>query len=125
MSGRVVNMMRTFRIAPVGMPADIPWAVALAPTQDKKLMMRLLTAASDIGRPFITRRDVPPDRLATLRTAFNNALKDPALIAEADKTGRPVSPMTAEEVMEALEELYAIPKEIVAKTKASLSSAHK
>lgn len=107
------------------MPADIPWAVALAPTQDKKLMMRLLTAASDIGRPFITRRDVPPDRLATLRTAFNNALKDPALIAEADKTGRPVSPMTAEEVMEALEELYAIPKEIVAKTKASLSSAHK
>ncbi len=124
-SGRIVHMMRSSRIAPVSMPADIPWAVELAPTQEKKQMVRLLTAASDIGRPFITRRDVPADRLTTLRTAFNNALKDPALIAEADKTGRPVSPMTAQEVMEALDELYAIPKEIVEKTKASLPTAHK
>jgi tripartite-type tricarboxylate transporter receptor subunit TctC len=119
-SGKIAYMMRSSRFSPVGMPAEIPWAVDLALTQEMKQMVRLLTAASDIGRPFITRRDTPADRISTLRTAFNNALKDPVLIAEADKTGRPVSPMNAEEVMEALEELYTIPKEIIAKTKAAL-----
>ena len=124
-SGSIVHMMRSSRFTPAGMPPGIPWAVDLAPTEEKKQMVRLLTAASDIGRPFITRRDVPADRIAILRTAFNNALKDPVLVAEADKTGRPVSPMTAEEVMAALDELYTIPKEIVEKTKASLPTAHK
>ena len=124
-SGRIVHMMRSSKFTPVGMSPDIPWAVELAPTEEKKQMVRLLTAASDIGRPFLTRRDVPVDRLAILRTAFNNALSDPVLIADADKTGRHVSPMTAEEVMAALEELYAIPKEIVDKTKASLPTAQK
>jgi tripartite-type tricarboxylate transporter receptor subunit TctC len=119
-SGNIAHMMRSSRFTPVGMPPEIPWAVELAPTQEKKQMVRLLTAASDIGRPFITRRDTPADRILTLRTAFNNALKDPVLVAEADRTGRPVSPMNAEEIMEALEELYTIPKEIVAKTRASL-----
>jgi hypothetical protein len=46
-------------------------------------------------------------------------------VTEANKTGRPVSPMTAEEVMEALEELHAIPKEIVEKTRASLPASQK
>jgi tripartite-type tricarboxylate transporter receptor subunit TctC len=120
--GKIALMMRSSNFLPPGMPSDVPWAIDLAPTQEKKQMVRLLTAASDIGRPFITRREVPADRVALLRKAFNSAMKDPALLAEADKTGRPISSMTAEEVIAALDELHAIPKEIVEKTRAVMPS---
>ena len=123
--GSVEFMMRSSNFTPEDMPKGIPWAVELAPTPEKKQMVRLLTAASDIGRPFITRREVPADRLAILRKAFNDAMKDPELIAESKKTARPISAMTAEEVMEALEELHAIPQDIVEKTKASLPTTAK
>ena len=123
--GKLAYMMRSSQSQPEGMPDGIPWAVELAPTQEKKQMVRLLTAATDIGRPFITRREVPADRLTILRTAFNNAMKDPELLAESKKTNRPISAMTAEAVMEALEELYSIPQEIVEKTKAVLPTSGK
>lgn len=122
---RLTYVMRSSKLLPEGMPPEVPWAVDLAPTDEKKQMVRLLTAASDIGRPFITRRDVPPERLSILRTAFDNAMKDPALIAEGKQTGRPITAMTSEEALTALNELYAISAEIVAKTKAALPSAPK
>lgn len=124
-AGSVTHLMRSSRVAPEDMSPDIPWAVDLAPTPEKKQMVRLLTAASDIGRPFITRLDVPKDRLEILRKSFNAALQDPELIEEAKRTGRPVSPMTAQEAMEALDELHAIPQDIVVKTKAALPAAPK
>ncbi len=116
-AGSLTHLMRSSQVLPDDMSPDIPWAVDLAPTEERKQMVRLLTAASDIGRPFITRRDVPADRLQTLRTAFNNAMKDPAMVEDSRRTGRPISPMTGEEAAAALEELYSIPENIVQMTR--------
>jgi len=107
-TGRLSYVMRSSRTLPEGMPSSVPWAVDLAPTEEKKQMVRLLTEAADLGRPFITRRDVPIERLNILRTAFDKAVRDPALLSDALKTGRQISPMNADEARSTLDELYAI-----------------
>jgi hypothetical protein len=105
-----------------GMPPSIPFAGDLAPTVEKKQIIKLLTTATDMGRPFITRKDVPTGILEILRKAFNETMKDGALLADAKKTDREISPMNHEEIQAALDELYALPSDIVAKTKAMLNA---
>lgn len=121
-ANKLTVLLRYSQHVPEGMPASIPYAGDIAPTPEKKQMIRLLTAATDMGRPFITRKDVPADRLAVLRKAFDETMKDPALLADAKKTDREISPMSAKEVEIALHELYTLPPDIVAKAKAMLKA---
>jgi tripartite-type tricarboxylate transporter receptor subunit TctC len=117
---KLTYVMRSSQSLPPGMPSSVPWAVDLAPTLEKKQMVRLLTAASDLGRPFITRADVPSDRLGILRAGFEAAMQDRALIDEGQQTERPISAMTGEEATAAIAELYTIPSDVVAMTRAAL-----
>jgi hypothetical protein len=104
---------------------DARTASATGPAPEKKQIVKLLTAAGEIGRPFITRKGVPADRLQVLRAAFDATMKDPKLLAESKKSQRPINPMTAKEAQETLGELYAMPKDIVAKAKAILPGPKK
>jgi tripartite-type tricarboxylate transporter receptor subunit TctC len=119
---KVTVLLRYSRHQPEGMPSSIPYAGDLAPTDVKKQIIKLLTTATDMGRPFITRKDVPADRLAILRKAFDETVKDPELLADAKRIDREIAPMTAKEVHEALDELYAMPKNIVDEAKAMLNA---
>lgn len=124
-AGKVTYLMKSSPSTPEGLNPAIPYAGAIAATQEKKQIVRLLSAASEIGRPFITRKEVPADLLQILRSAFDAAVKDPKLLAESKKIGRPISPMTAKEAQETLAELYAMPKDIIAKAKAILPGQKK
>lgn len=121
---KVTVLLRYSRHQPEGMPATIPYAGDLAPTDVKKQIVKLLTTATDMGRPFITRKDVPADRLAILRKAFDETVKDPELLADAKRIDREIAPMTAKEVHDALDELYAMPKNVVNEAKAMLKAKH-
>jgi tripartite-type tricarboxylate transporter receptor subunit TctC len=123
--GKITYLMKSSPSSPEGINPTIPYAGAIASSDEKKQIVKLLSAAGDIGRPFITRKEVPADRLKLLRTGFDAAVKDPALLAESKKIGRPISPMTAKEAQETLVELYAMPKNIIAKAKTILPGAKK
>lgn len=124
-AGKVTYLMKSSPSMPEGINPAIPYAGDLAATAEKKQIVKLLSAAGDIGRPFITRKEVPGDRLQILRAGFDAAMKDPQLLAESKKIGRPISPMTAKEARETLVELYAMPADIIAKTKAILPGQKK
>ncbi len=117
---KLTFVMKSSPSTPEGMDSKVVYAGDIAATEEKKRIVKLLTAAGDIGRPFITRPEVPADRLNALRAAFDATMKDPKLLAESKKTARPISSMTAKEATEALAELYAMPADIVAKAKAIL-----
>jgi hypothetical protein len=55
--------------------------------------MAVAVAPLAAGRPFATTPNVPADRVKILQDAFAAALKDPALLAEAEKAGRPIDYM--------------------------------
>src|SRR4051812_12798145 len=47
--------------------------------------VRLFMSQQEFGRPYVMPPEVPKDRLAALRTAFEATMRDPAFIADAEK----------------------------------------
>jgi tripartite-type tricarboxylate transporter receptor subunit TctC len=85
---------------------DVPTARELAPNAKAHELivfaeMPLLTMA----RPFVAPPGVPADRLAALRTAFDAVHRDPAFLAEGAKLGVDISPVTAADMIHALDEM--------------------
>jgi tripartite-type tricarboxylate transporter receptor subunit TctC len=65
---------------------DVPNALELAPDESGRQALELLFAQLALGRPVLAPPDVPKDRADLLSKAFEQTMKDPQFIAEAEKT---------------------------------------
>ncbi len=86
---------------------------ALLKTEEEIQMAKLVFGVSELTRPFAGPPGLPADRLAALRKALFDMMKDPAQIEEARKVGTEFAPMSGEEVMAELQELYKTPRHVV------------
>ena len=91
---------------------NVPNMLDLASDAHQKTLMRLILAPQAMARPFAAPPDIPAERAKALRDAFAAALKDPDLIAEAQKQKIDVGLMAAAQLQNLLDELYQAPKEI-------------
>jgi tripartite-type tricarboxylate transporter receptor subunit TctC len=91
----------------------VPLIIDHARTADDRKVFELLFAPQQMGRPFFAPPEVPAERLQALRVAFERSLKDPAYLAEAEKTGIEVQHRGGETIDKLFERIYATPKEIV------------
>ncbi len=107
-------VQRSSRSVPDGMAPDVPYVVDVAPDETARKIVRFLVADGDLGRPYIASRAVPADRIAILQAAFAAAVTDLDFIAEAKKLNLPVSPRTAAQATQIIDQLYATPPEIIA-----------
>jgi tripartite-type tricarboxylate transporter receptor subunit TctC len=64
---------------------DVPLLRELARTPQERQVLDFMSLAVAIGRPIATTPGVPADRVAALRKAFDETLRDPAFIADAEK----------------------------------------
>ena len=65
-----------------------------------------------MGRPFVLPPGVPADRVKVLRDAFDAALKDPELLADAKAQKMEIDPVTGAAINELLDRVYAAPAEL-------------
>lgn len=114
---KITLLVRFSRTRLSSMPPTMPYASDLLTEQKKKETFNLLTASALIGRPFIAPQNVPADRIAALRAAFDATIKDPEFLADAEKQRMTVLPMTGGEVEAAIRKLYETPPDIVAAAK--------
>ena len=77
----------------------------------------LMAAPLVAGRPFFVPPGVPPDRVKILREAFQKAMEDPELLAEAKRGRRDISPATAEEMERVYQGILGAPESVVARFK--------
>jgi hypothetical protein len=56
---------------------------------------------------------VPPDRVAALRKAFLDTLRDPELLADGRKLGLDLDPISGEELQAIAAKIYATPPDVV------------
>jgi tripartite-type tricarboxylate transporter receptor subunit TctC len=110
---KIVPIIRSADVDAPGLPAGVPVSSAIAKTDRDRAVIKLLVASGQLGRPFIAASAVPADRLQILRQAFNETMKDPQFIADAEKLHMPVSPKNAEEAQAIVNEIYATPEDIV------------
>lgn len=71
---------------------NVPRLIDLADTPDAKAVFEVMAGTDGMGRPLLTTPDVPPERLAALRKAFDDMVKDPDFISDAVKSGEEVRP---------------------------------
>ena len=91
-----------------------------APETGRRLATVVL-ASNTFGRPMVATPGIPEERVRILREAWNRALKDPELLAEAKKRGWPVGPVTGEELESLAKEVVAQPPEVIQRLKKLLA----
>lgn len=85
---------------------------------DDRTMLKIVFGTQEMGRPFAGPPEIPKARLAAIRKAFNDTLKDPDFLADAKKRRLEIDPITGEEIEKLINELYQTPKELAARTAA-------
>jgi hypothetical protein len=114
----VVIRLSPTRVA--DMDAALPFGGDLVKDARERALYDFLTAPERLGRLFMVSNKVPPDRLADLRAGFDATVADPAFRADANRMRLLVTPMTGDEVVHHIADLYAAPPEIVAKARTIL-----
>ena len=86
---------------------DVPTVLDIARSPEQKAVLQLVLAQQLIGRPIMGPPDMPAERLATLRKAFDAMMRDPAFMAEAERGKIEINePMGGEAVRQAVEALH-------------------
>lgn len=88
----------------------VPLLMDLAENPDDRALLRLLSGSTQIGRPIFTTPEVPAERVAALRTAFDAMLRDPAFLQEAKKENFDIDPVSGEALQKLVGEIAATPK---------------
>jgi tripartite-type tricarboxylate transporter receptor subunit TctC len=100
---------------------DTPSIMEFATTDRQKQILKLLISCEMLGRPFTAPPGVPADRAAALRKAFEQTMQDPAFIAERQAVHEEVSLVTGEQVQALIQELAAMPKDVLEETRAMIA----
>jgi tripartite-type tricarboxylate transporter receptor subunit TctC len=100
---------------------DVPTIYELMNTyktaEETKRLARVLLSSGDLGRPIISSPGVPGERIKILRDGFNKAMKDPALLAEADKRKWDLEPTPGDRLEATAKEVVVQPREVIEKVK--------
>lgn len=96
-------------------PPGVPLMIDLAENAEQREIMRFFSRTVGLGRPYLAPPGVPADRLAALRTAFDETMKDPGFVADMHKRHLDLFPQDWKEVSENVAAIVNTPKPLVAK----------
>lgn len=99
-----------------GLPG-VPLMTELAENEEQRLILQLMTIPSVLGRLYLAPPEVPEDRVAALRAAFDAAVQDAGFIAESEKQGLDLFPLDGKQVIALVQSLVDTPSEIIDKAK--------
>jgi tripartite-type tricarboxylate transporter receptor subunit TctC len=88
-----------------------------------KRVLQVLLSTQAYNRPFGAPPGIPADRLEALRRAFEATLKDPEVLAEADRLGLDVSYMPPQRVQELIGLALDAPRPIQERAASELKKA--
>jgi tripartite-type tricarboxylate transporter receptor subunit TctC len=92
---------------------DAPNVRDEAKSEPDRQALDYMFATLELGRPFATAGETPPDRIALLRRAFAQTMADPALIEEAAKLQLDINTMDGDECAASVARLYATPRSVI------------
>jgi tripartite-type tricarboxylate transporter receptor subunit TctC len=95
---------------------NVPLAIEFANTEVAKELIRIGSLMySSALRPYATPPGTPPDRLALLRKAFRETMKDPAFLADAKQAQIEIDPIDEAETERIFSDLYKMNPATVSK----------
>ena len=115
--GKVHPFVRFTREKEADMPDSARFIDDFATSQEQKDLLAVVNAEDEVGRPFIVSRDIPADRLAILRKAFDSLMVDPVFKAEMAKQNLPVHPITGPDSDQILARMLRTPRDVADKAR--------
>jgi hypothetical protein len=103
--------------------AAVPLATDLVRNPEQLQIVRLLLTSQAMARPFAAPPDIPAERKAALIAAFDATMRDSDFLAEAQKLNFDVRPVGASTIDSLLAEVYATPKDVLARAAKAISSS--
>jgi tripartite-type tricarboxylate transporter receptor subunit TctC len=91
-----------------------------AKTDEDRQVLELHFKQTILGRPFAASPNLPKDRLAALRQAFLDTMKDREFLADAQKMNLDIDIATAEQVEDLLRQFVSYPQHVIDKAKAAI-----
>ena len=101
---------------------NVPLLTDLAQNRAERKVFEFISAGTVIGRPILTTPGVPPDRVALLRKAFNETMKDPAFLAAARRAHLSIKPVSGVDLQNYVARIVAAGPQTVSLVKAALST---
>ena len=92
---------------------DVALVTELATTDSQKQILSLVLTSQMMARVVVAPPDVPAERVAVLRKAFDETMKDPEFLQEAAKFGAPVDPVSGLEIQQVIADMFRTPPDIV------------
>jgi tripartite-type tricarboxylate transporter receptor subunit TctC len=77
---------------------NVPFMSDMASNANDKLVLDFISRVLALARPVATNEDVPPERIAALRRAFDATMVDPEFLAEAKQQDLDISAWQGEEL---------------------------
>ncbi len=109
-----LNVLVQMGLAKLPELPDVPSALDLVRDPVKQQVLELILTRQEIGRPVAAPPGVPAERLEVLRRGFDETVRDPEFLAEAEKLQLEIEPLSAHEIDALLANAFATPKAIVA-----------
>jgi tripartite-type tricarboxylate transporter receptor subunit TctC len=96
----------------------VPLAISYAKSDEARQLIQVgIHDAADIARPFVMPPRTPKEHVRIMRQAFVRTLKDPAFLAEAEKTKLEVDPVTGEDLEKIVAGIFKTNSQVLAKLK--------
>jgi tripartite-type tricarboxylate transporter receptor subunit TctC len=100
---------------------DVPAVAELAGAEEDRALLRFYAVKFNMARPLAAPPEVPSERLAALRAAFDATMKDPRYIEDARRIGLDVSPLGGERIEALIRQVQATPEPVVARLRELLA----
>ncbi len=99
---------------------DVPSVDELAPDEADRGPMDFLLSGNALGRPLAAPPGTPPERVAALRAAFDETMKDPRFLHDVEMSRTELGPITGTTLQQAVEQILSTPKQAIARAKGVL-----
>jgi tripartite-type tricarboxylate transporter receptor subunit TctC len=93
----------------------VPTVFAYAKTEEQRQILEVHASSLELGRPFLAPPNVPRERVAALRQAFDRTMTDDAFLAEAKQTNLKVEVKSGAAIAASIRMIAELPGELVAK----------
>ncbi len=96
---------------------DVPLLLVLAGNDLDRQVLAFISAETAIARALVAPPEVPADRIEALRRAFDAAVKDPEMIADAAKSKIDIDPMRGEDAQKIADGIVDAAPTVVARAR--------
>jgi tripartite-type tricarboxylate transporter receptor subunit TctC len=98
--------------SPRAVDLDAPVVADFAKDDAQRRLVDLIFSGCALGRPLAITPDVPAERVAALRDAFDQTVKDPDFLADAKAANFDVDPIHGAEMQKTIDHILAVPRDL-------------